>query len=239
MVRYDAKQTAGAVHPSGRGQEGTTTRTSCQAGDHPASSRNDCPQAEAVITRIHVPGSGPGRPRIQPHHVVADEGSSTRTFRSYLRRRAIKATIPGRADQLACRARERPCGFYKTAYRWRNVVERRSPRLCLVCRSTKIRTIPGPRCQPRAPQRSFPQVKQVTLPVPQGDEESPRAVLAEASRLLLKARKKAPALGFRPSGAFTHRLIDCCGSRRCAAPGPPSPRSAAHAPSSAPHRPGP
>jgi hypothetical protein len=33
--------------------------------------------------------------------VVADKDYSARTFRAYLRRRGIKATIPERTDQLA------------------------------------------------------------------------------------------------------------------------------------------
>ncbi|MFE3382558.1 IS5 family transposase, partial [Streptomyces anulatus] len=88
--------------------------------------RNDCTQAEAVISRIRVPGPGPGRPRTRPDHVVADKGYSARTFRTYLRRRGIKTTIPERVDQLAGRKRrrERPCRFDKAAYRRRNVVER-------------------------------------------------------------------------------------------------------------------
>lgn len=57
--------------------------------------------------------------------MVADKGYSARTFRSYLRRRGIKTTIPERVEQLAGRKRrrERPCGFDKAAYRRRNVVE--------------------------------------------------------------------------------------------------------------------
>ncbi len=91
-----------------------------------AGNRNDCTQAEAVISKIRVPGPGSGRPRTRPDHVVADKGYSSRTFRAYLRRRGIKMTIPERVDQLAGRKRrrERPCGFDKTVYRRRNVVER-------------------------------------------------------------------------------------------------------------------
>jgi len=57
---------------------------------------------------------------------VADKGYSARTFRAYLRKRGIKATIPERVDQLAGRRRrrERPCGFDPAVYRRRNVVER-------------------------------------------------------------------------------------------------------------------
>ncbi|MFJ5519466.1 IS5 family transposase [Streptomyces griseoluteus] len=88
--------------------------------------RNDCSQAEAVIDAIRGARSGPGRPRVRPDRVVAGKGYSARSFRAYLRRRGTKATIAERVDQLAGRARrgERRCGFDKTVYRRRNVVER-------------------------------------------------------------------------------------------------------------------
>lgn len=84
-----------------------------------------------MIDRIRIAGGGPGRPRLRPERVVADKGYSARTFRAYLRRRGIKATIPERVDQLAGRARRREprCGFDKALYRRRNVVERCFQRL--------------------------------------------------------------------------------------------------------------
>ncbi|WP_435839559.1 transposase [Streptomyces caniferus] len=110
--------------------------------------RNDCTQAAAVISRIRVPRPGPGRPRTRPERVVADKGYSARTFRTYLRRRGIKATIPERTDQLAgrMRRRERPCGFNKAVYRRRNVVERCFHRLKqwrgTATRYEKVRRLP-------------------------------------------------------------------------------------------------
>jgi transposase len=91
-----------------------------------ASTRNDCTQAEAVIDAIQIARPGPGRPRRPPDRVVADKGYSARSFRAYLRRRGIKATIPERVDQLARRARrgEPRCRFDRAVYRRRNVVER-------------------------------------------------------------------------------------------------------------------
>lgn len=73
----------------------------------------------------------PGRPRLRPERVIADKGYSSRTFRAYLHRSGINATIPERVDQLAglARRRERPCVFDKAAYRRRNVVERYFHRL--------------------------------------------------------------------------------------------------------------
>jgi transposase len=92
----------------------------------PADTRNDCTQAETVIDAIRVARSGPGRPRRRPERVVADKGYSARSFRVYLRRRGIEATIPERVDQLAGRARrrERRRSLDKAVYRRRNVVER-------------------------------------------------------------------------------------------------------------------
>ncbi|MFF9085098.1 IS5 family transposase [Streptomyces sp. NPDC014991] len=118
----------------GRSRGGLTSRIhlACDGRGRPlaftvtAGTRNDCTQAETVVDAIRVARPGPGRPRRRPERVVADKGYSARSFRAYLRRRGIKATIPERVDQLAgrVRRRERRCGFDKTVYRRRNVVER-------------------------------------------------------------------------------------------------------------------
>ncbi len=81
------------------------------------------------MTEIHVPRTGPGRPRTTPDHVIADKGYSSRKIRTYLRRRGIPHTIPERRDQAAGRRRRgpaggRPPGFDRAVYRLRNVVER-------------------------------------------------------------------------------------------------------------------
>ena len=88
--------------------------------------RNDCTQAEAVITAIRVVTGRAGRPRTRPDRVIADKGYSARAFRRYLRARGIGHTIPERTDQLAGKARrgEPPCAFDRQVYRRRNVVER-------------------------------------------------------------------------------------------------------------------
>ncbi|MFC9114546.1 transposase [Streptomyces sp. NPDC057092] len=65
--------------------------TAGQAGDAPAS--------ETVMTAIHVPRSGPGRPRTRPDRVLADRAYSSRAIRSHLRRRGIRAVIPQPSDQ--------------------------------------------------------------------------------------------------------------------------------------------
>ncbi|MYX99225.1 transposase [Streptomyces sp. SID486] len=62
---------------------------------------NDCTRFEQVMTEIHVPRTGPGRPRTTPDHVIADKGYSSRKIRTYLRRRGIRHTIPERRDQAA------------------------------------------------------------------------------------------------------------------------------------------
>ncbi|GAA3141426.1 hypothetical protein GCM10017687_67660 [Streptomyces echinatus] len=81
------------------------------------------------MTEIHVPRTGPGRPRTTPDHVIADKGYSSREIRTYLRRRGIRHTIPERRDQAAGRRRRgpaggRPPGFDRAVYRLRNIVER-------------------------------------------------------------------------------------------------------------------
>ncbi|PWI04739.1 hypothetical protein DIZ27_43530 [Streptomyces sp. NWU339] len=76
-----------------------------------AGTRNDCTQAETVIDAIRVIQPGPGRPRGRPERLVADKGYSARSFRAYLCRRGIKATIPERVDRLAGQSSaQRQCG---------------------------------------------------------------------------------------------------------------------------------
>jgi len=87
---------------------------------------NDCTRLAEVLEAIRVARPGPGRPRTRPRHLIADKGYSTNKIRSYLRKRRIAHTIPERSDQLAVRVRRgwRRCGFDKSIYRLRNVVER-------------------------------------------------------------------------------------------------------------------
>lgn len=70
-----------------------------------AGSRNDRTQAEEVIDKIRVAQSGPRRLRARSDRVGTDNGYSARTFRAYLRRRGIKATVPEHVDQLTGRHR--------------------------------------------------------------------------------------------------------------------------------------
>ncbi|WP_346731895.1 transposase [Amycolatopsis thermalba] len=74
-------------------------------------------------------------PHLMRHLRVArpgrgDQASSSRAVRGHLRARGIVAVIPGPADQVGHRTRRgsrggRPPAFDSTAYRGRNVVERR------------------------------------------------------------------------------------------------------------------
>ncbi|WP_345981455.1 IS5 family transposase [Streptomyces sp. DSS69] len=95
--------------------------TAGQAGDAAAFA--------AVMARIRVPRTGPGRPRTRPEVVLADRAYSSRAIRGYLRRRGIRAVIPQPADQIRHRLRRgraggRPPSFDTEAYKERNIVER-------------------------------------------------------------------------------------------------------------------
>jgi hypothetical protein len=62
--------------------------------------RGDSPQFEPVPEAIQVPRLGLGKPRKRPHGVRADKAYDSRSDRSYLRRRGIKATIPVSVDRV-------------------------------------------------------------------------------------------------------------------------------------------
>jgi hypothetical protein len=102
-----------ADHGLGRSRGGFTTKIhlACEQGRKPlalvftAGQRADSPQFTTVLAQIRVPRPGPGRPRSRPERVLADKAYSSRANRAYLRRRAITATIPVKADQAANRAR--------------------------------------------------------------------------------------------------------------------------------------
>lgn len=83
---------------------------------------------------IRVPRPGPGRPRTRPDTVTADAAYSSRAIRGHLRGRAIRHTIPERADQANNRlakgpAGGRPPGFDAELYKTRNTAERLINRL--------------------------------------------------------------------------------------------------------------
>jgi transposase len=93
-----------------------------------AGQRGDSPQFEAVLEAIRVPRLGLGRPRKRPDRVRADKAYDSRSNRSYLRRRGIKATIPVPADRVRNRLKRgsrggRPPTFDKDDYKQRHAVE--------------------------------------------------------------------------------------------------------------------
>jgi transposase len=125
-----------ADHALGRSRGGLTTKLhlSCEQGQKPMSivvtggQRGDSPQFIPVLSAIHVPRPGSGRPRTRPDRVLADKAYTSRGNRRYLRRRGIKATIPSKADQAAARRRKgskggRPPAFDPVIYRQRHAVE--------------------------------------------------------------------------------------------------------------------
>ncbi|MEV5779258.1 transposase [Streptomyces antimycoticus] len=78
--------------------------------------RADCTQFQAVLEKIRVPQTGPGRPRNKPGGITADKAYSNSPCRAYLRRRSIRHTIPEKTDSQAARLRKgsrggRPPGF--------------------------------------------------------------------------------------------------------------------------------
>ncbi|MEU2508563.1 IS5 family transposase [Streptomyces sp. NPDC007863] len=93
-----------------------------------AGQRGDSPQFVPVLDAIRVPRLGTGRPRKRPGRVRADKAYDSRSNRSYLRRRGIKATIPVPADRVRNRLTRgslggRPPRFDKDDYKQRHAVE--------------------------------------------------------------------------------------------------------------------
>ncbi|WP_416238169.1 IS5 family transposase [Streptomyces mutabilis] len=96
--------------------------------------RADCTQFKPVLEKIRVLRIGPGRPRRKPDSLVADKAYSNGPCREYLRRRAIRHTIPEKTDSQTARLRRgsrggRPPGFDEERYKKRNTVERAINRL--------------------------------------------------------------------------------------------------------------
>ncbi|WP_106980134.1 IS5 family transposase [Streptomyces griseofuscus] len=125
-----------ADHGLGRSRGGLTSKIhlAVEQGQKPlsvvitAGQRGDSPQFEAVLEAIRVPRLGLGRPRKRPDRVRADKAYDSRSNRSYLRRRGIKATIPVPADRVRNRLKRgsrggRPPAFDKDDYRQRHAVE--------------------------------------------------------------------------------------------------------------------
>ena len=125
-----------ADHALGRSRGGLTTKVhlACEQRQKPlsivitAGQRGDSPQFRAVLEGIRVPRPGGGRPRTRPDRVLGDKAYSSRANRAYLRRRAIRCTIPEPADQARNRknrgsAGGRPPAFDAERYKQRHAVE--------------------------------------------------------------------------------------------------------------------
>jgi transposase len=125
-----------ADHGLGRSRGGLSTKVhlACEQRQKPlsilvtAGQRGDSPQFHAVLEGIRVPRPGQGRPRTRPDRVLADKAYGSRANRAYLRRRAIAATIPEKADQIRNRknrgrAGGRPPAFDPELYKRRHAVE--------------------------------------------------------------------------------------------------------------------
>ncbi len=88
----------------------------------------DSPQFVPVLKKIRVRGPA-GRPRTRPHAVAGDKAYSSCGNRAHLRKRRIKAVIPGKKDQAANRKKKgskggRPISHDTDLYKERNTVER-------------------------------------------------------------------------------------------------------------------
>nr|WP_229897950.1 IS5 family transposase [Streptomyces anulatus] len=125
-----------ADHGLGRSRGGLTSKIhlAVEQGQKPlsvvitAGHRGDSPQFEPVLEAIRVPRLGLGRPRKRPDRVRADKAYDSRSNRSYLRRRGIRATIPVPADRVRNRLGRgsrggRPPKFDKDDYKQRHAVE--------------------------------------------------------------------------------------------------------------------
>ena len=94
-----------------------------------AGQAGDSPMFGPLMAHLRI-GRGTGRPRTRPDAVRGDKAYSSRAFRGHLRSRGVVAIIPEPADQQGHRKRRgprggRPPAFDATAYKGRNVIERR------------------------------------------------------------------------------------------------------------------
>ena len=67
---------------------------------------------------VQLHGPGPGRPKSQPHRLVADKAYSSRAIRPYAHRRNIRLTIPHKRNESQAGP------FDRASYRKRNRIER-------------------------------------------------------------------------------------------------------------------
>lgn len=123
-------------HGLGRSRGGFTTKLhlAVEQGQKPVSivvtagQRGDSPQFEPMLEKVRVPRFGPGRPRLRPDRVRADQAYASRGNRAHPHRRGIRCTIPDKADQARNRRKRgsrggRPPCFDPVDYRERHAVE--------------------------------------------------------------------------------------------------------------------
>ena len=81
------------------------------------------------MVRLRIPRPGLGRPRTWPSRLLGDRAYASAAIRSHLRRRHLKAAVPGPVDQIRNRRAGgrhggRPPAFDPVACKDRNVAER-------------------------------------------------------------------------------------------------------------------
>ena len=76
--------------------------------------------AKATLAQVHVPRSGPGRPKMKPTRIVADRGYDSRALWERLHRRGIDFIVP----HLSTRTRRWQDGRKLRRYRHRWIIER-------------------------------------------------------------------------------------------------------------------
>lgn len=76
---------------------------------------------EAVMSAVHIPQAGPGRPRQRPGALAGDKGYSFKWIRDWLRTRGIERVIAQKSNQEGRRGGHNK--FDKSKYKRRHVVE--------------------------------------------------------------------------------------------------------------------
>ncbi|MGW0468468.1 IS5 family transposase [Streptomyces sp. NPDC003027] len=135
-ARQKGPRTANRDHAIGRSRGGLTTKIHLAADSRcrplafvlTPGQAGDAPAFPEVMSRLRVPRPV-GRPRTTPEMVLADKAYSSRSIRTHLRRRGIRAVIPQPSGQATNRKRRgsrggRPPAFDREAYKRRNTVER-------------------------------------------------------------------------------------------------------------------
>jgi transposase len=126
-----AHETTPDAQALGRSQGGFRTKSHVRAegGGKPlpfvltAGQRHEAVVFEHLMEQGAVKRGGRGRPRQRPRRVVGDKGYSSRTIRTYVRRRHIRYTIPRTQNE------RRTGPLDRAIYRTRNRVERLIHRL--------------------------------------------------------------------------------------------------------------